>query len=348
MRFQDPPKGQPSWLALSQTVFNLQANRWDTDHCNGGLRWQIFTWNLGYDYKNSISNGGFFQLAARLARYTGNDTYAQWADKTWDWMAGTALFTPEKGYAVYDGANIANNCTNPSRIQWTYNVGTMLMGAANMYNYVCHICVLFSSSHAHCYFQTKGAPKWRTRVQGLINASQLFFPQQYGGNVMQEVACEPQNTCNNDQPSFKAYLAQWLAATSKLAPFTADYVREKLHDSAMGAAAQCVGGSGGSTCGRAWHSTTWDGKTGVGEEMSALSVIQSNLVRKVKSPVTQQDGGTSIGDPSAGSQGDHPNKAFDPSSWRKITVADKAGAGVVTALVSIWLVATTSWMCIGP
>lgn len=136
MNFQNPPKGKPSWLSLSQAVFNLQANRWDDQHCNGGLRWQIFTWNRGYDYKNSISNGGFFQLAARLARYTANDTYAQWADKTWDWMAGSPLFTPDQDYAVYDGAQIAVNCTNPTRIQWTYNVGTMLMGAANMYNYV--------------------------------------------------------------------------------------------------------------------------------------------------------------------------------------------------------------------
>lgn len=135
MKYPDPPKDKPSWLALSQAVFNLQANRWDTSHCNGGLRWQIFTWNKGYDYKNSISNGGFFQLAARLARYTGNDTYAQWAEKTWDWMAGTPLFTTNN-YAVYDGANIESNCTNPSKIQWTYNVGTMLMGAANMFNYV--------------------------------------------------------------------------------------------------------------------------------------------------------------------------------------------------------------------
>ena len=134
MKFPDPPKGNPSWLTLSIAVFNLQALRWDTEHCNGGLRWQIFTWNKGYDYKNSISNGGFFNLAARLARYTGNDTYAQWAEKTYDWMLGTPLFT--KDYQIYDGAQIEANCTNPSKLQWTYNVGTFLIGAANMYNYV--------------------------------------------------------------------------------------------------------------------------------------------------------------------------------------------------------------------
>ena len=138
MKFPDPPSDQPSWLSLAQATFNLQANRWDTEHCGGGLRWQIFSFNKGYDYKNSISNGGFFQLAARLARYTGNQTYADWAEKTWDWMADSVLMT--KDYVVYDGAQILSppNCTEPSPIQWTYNVGTMLMGAANMWNYVCH------------------------------------------------------------------------------------------------------------------------------------------------------------------------------------------------------------------
>jgi mannan endo-1,6-alpha-mannosidase len=82
--FPDPPADQPQWLALAQAVFNTQAARWDDTSCGGGLRWQIFTFNNGYTYKNSISNGCFFNLAARLAKYTGNDTYAQWADKTWD------------------------------------------------------------------------------------------------------------------------------------------------------------------------------------------------------------------------------------------------------------------------
>ena len=137
LNFPDPPASAgTSWLALAQAVFNLQTGRWDSQNCGGGLRWQIFTFNNGYDYKNSISNGGFFQLAARLARYTGNDTYAQWAEKSYDWITSTPLFTP--AYTIYDGAQIENNCTVADELQWTYNVGTFLMGAANMYNYVRH------------------------------------------------------------------------------------------------------------------------------------------------------------------------------------------------------------------
>ena len=134
LNFPDPPAKSPSWLALAQAVFNLQVSRWDPQNCGGGLRWQIFTFNNGYDYKNSISNGGFFQLAARLARYTGNDTYAQWAEKSYDWITSTPLFTDK--YIIYDGAQIENNCTIVDPLQWTYNIGTFLMGAANMYNYV--------------------------------------------------------------------------------------------------------------------------------------------------------------------------------------------------------------------
>ena len=130
-----PGKNDPSWLSLAQAVFNLQTSRWDDQHCGGGLRWQIFTFNNGYDYKNSISNGGFFQLAARLARYTGNQTYADWAEKSYDWILTTPLFTSD--YLIYDGAQIENNCTVADKLQWTYNVGTYLMGAASMYNFVC-------------------------------------------------------------------------------------------------------------------------------------------------------------------------------------------------------------------
>ena len=69
--FPNPPDSQPQWLALAQAVHNDQADVWDAQTCGGGMRWQIYYWNTGWDYKNIQSNGGFFQLSARLARYTG-------------------------------------------------------------------------------------------------------------------------------------------------------------------------------------------------------------------------------------------------------------------------------------
>ena len=132
--FPNPPDGKPQWLALAQAVFNTQANRWDNQYCGGGLRWQVFAFNQGYDYKNSISNGVFFNLAARLAVYTKNDTYATWAARTWDWTVASQFM--DENYHFYDGAHIEFNCTDINKLQWTYNPGTYLMGAAAMYNYV--------------------------------------------------------------------------------------------------------------------------------------------------------------------------------------------------------------------
>lgn len=66
LNFPNPPESEPQWLTLAQAVFNRQAMRWDNATCGGGLRWQIFQFNGGYDYKNAISNGCFFNMAARL------------------------------------------------------------------------------------------------------------------------------------------------------------------------------------------------------------------------------------------------------------------------------------------
>ena len=133
-KFPDPPSNEPQWLALAQAVFNSQAMRWDNSTCAGGLRWQIFTFNNGYDYKNSISNGCFFNLGARLAVYTGNQTYADWAERTWEWVLAVGLMSPQ--YQIYDGTNDLENCSSVDHHQWTYNAGVYLLGAANMYNFV--------------------------------------------------------------------------------------------------------------------------------------------------------------------------------------------------------------------
>ena len=132
--FPNPPADQPQWLALAQAVFNTQAARWDESTCGGGLRWQIFPFNNGYNYKNSISNGVFFNIATRLAMYTGNQTYAHWAEKTWNWVNSVNLMSPT--YQIFDGTDDTQNCTSVNHIQWTYNAGIYLLGAANMYNLV--------------------------------------------------------------------------------------------------------------------------------------------------------------------------------------------------------------------
>lgn len=132
--FPNPPPDKPQWLSLALAVWNSQSVRWDTTSCAGGLKWQIFTFNNGYNYKNSISNGCYFNLAARLALYTGNTTYADEANKMWDWVRSVGLISDE--YFVYDGTDDTLNCTELNHIQWSYNAGVFLYGAATMWNIV--------------------------------------------------------------------------------------------------------------------------------------------------------------------------------------------------------------------
>ncbi|KAG9238629.1 glycoside hydrolase [Amylocarpus encephaloides] len=320
LNYPNPPGDQPQWLALAQAVFNTQAPRWDTTTCGGGLKWQIFPFNNGYNYKNSISNGCFFNLGARLARYTGNTTYSEWAEKTWDWMLSIKLI--DKNYYVYDGSDDLINCTRLNRIQWTYNAGAMLLGAATMYNF------------------TNGSAIWEQRTQSLLNATDVFFTADSG--VMFEVACENVNRCNVDQQSFKAYLARWMAATTKAAPFTYDAIMARLKPSAVAAAQQCGGGDNGRTCGMKWpQNTTWDGSYGVGQQMAALEVVQSNLISQSRAPVTNTTGGTSKGDYSAGGNGD--STELDDHGSSK---GDRVGAGFLTTIVLCIFAGVLWWMII--
>lgn len=128
--FPDPPSnsGIDSWLQAAQNVFDNQVERWDTDHCDGGLRWQIYPFNNGYDYKNTLSNGNFLHLAARLAHYTGNQTFTDWATKITEWSEDAGLVS-SKG-AVFDGVSV-NGC-KPNHIQWTANFGIYLSAYAYM------------------------------------------------------------------------------------------------------------------------------------------------------------------------------------------------------------------------
>lgn len=134
-KFPNPPDEEPQWLALAQAVFNSQAHRWDDMTCGGGLRWQVFTFNNGYTYKNTVSNGALFNIAARLAAYTGNGSYADWADKAWDWMDTTGLIG--NAYQAFDGTDVDDNCTAINPLRFTYNNGVLLSGAAHMFKYVC-------------------------------------------------------------------------------------------------------------------------------------------------------------------------------------------------------------------
>ncbi|KAF4984334.1 hypothetical protein FZEAL_445 [Fusarium zealandicum] len=322
-KFPDPPDDQPQWLALTQAVFNEYASRWDTKHCGGGLRWQIFPLNRGYDYKNSISNGCFFNIAARLARYTGNETYADWATKIWDWEVDAGLINDE--HHVLDGVTIrGDDCSSIDKIQWSYNAGIFLHGAAVMYNMT-------------------ESKEWKNRTDGMLEDVNKRFVK---NNVIYEQFCEPTEQCNQDQRSFKGYLARWLVATTQLAPYTYEPISKLLLSSAKAAAAVCsgspasdFGGISGTACGFTWLTNAFDGRHGVGPQMNAMSVLMYTLVPNAQAPYTKKTGGSSKGDPNAGNErSDEEDKYLQP-----ITAKDKAGAGILTVVMAAGIIGGTAF-----
>lgn len=274
------PEDGTSWVTLAEKAFNEQVLRWDASTCGGGLRWLIFSFQNGYNFKNSASNGHFFQLSSRLARYTGNSTYSDWASKIYDWTTSVGFIDPE--FNVFDGADVTTNCSNINKAQFSFYAGLYVNGVANLYN------ITTGDEQA----------KWKTALDGLLNQTlSVFFPD----GVAVEVACEPGSNCDVDMQSYKGLLAQNLVTTILLAPYTFGTVSHLLTSSAEAAAAACID----INCAFAWKSTETlaignlqgtnqtDPVADLGSQLSALSFVQGLLAKEAAPPATA---GASDGD----------------------------------------------------
>ncbi|KXJ91175.1 glycoside hydrolase [Microdochium bolleyi] len=278
----------PSWLEISTNAFEAFARRWraDSDTCGGGLRWQFRPGAPGYDYKNAVTNGGFFQVASRLARFTGNETYAAWADAVYGWSAAVGLVSVESDgdddfIHVFDGTSDGEmrNCSGVNHVEWSYNIATYMHGAANMYAY--HVL--------HKGNETAGLKMWERRSQSFVaGAAEAFFTPTGRGSgttgpaaVMYEQECEQTpGGCSTDQTSFKSSLGRWMGKTALLVPSVRASVVGLLRGSARAAAASCQRGSGEAplVCGQSWTRGDFDGRSDFGAHLSALEVVQSLLV----------------------------------------------------------------------
>ncbi|KAK9236536.1 glycoside hydrolase [Lipomyces kononenkoae] len=315
--FTNPPSDKPQWLELAEAVFWSMAGRWDTSTCGGGLRWQIFPFNNGYDYKNTISNAGLFLMAARLARYTGNTTYVDWADRTWDWTQQIGFLDTDY-YYFYDGASVTGNCTDVKKYQWTYNAASFLAGSAYLYNFTL-------------------SELWANRTQNVLQGIQVFFDEGSGG-VMYEVACEINHMCNTDQQSFKAYLSRFMGLTAVLAPWTYATIHTHLVNTVVNGISQsCTGGRDGVTCGTSWLAKGWDNTWGLGQEMAALETVQNLLINQVPAPYTATTGGSS-----PGGDGDSQGSGYGYTA----TTAGRAGAGILTSIALLMMLGGAWWIVI--
>ena len=97
-------------------------------------------------------------------------------------------------------------------------------------------------------------------------------------------------------------------------------------------------------CGERWYGENDDGLRDLGFQMTALSVVQSNLVLGADALVDLKTG-TSVGDVEAGGSVDH--VYIDPIVTKMITAADKAGAWLFTVLVVGFLAGGTGWLAAG-
>lgn len=327
-KFPNPPEDKPQWLALAQAVFHTQAG--DDRHdetCNGGLRWQIPLSNTGYNYKNTIANACFFNLGARLARYTKNETYLNWAEKTFQWLWDVGYIDHET-WGVYDGGHVEENCTDINKAQFSYNAALLAHGASFMYNYT----------------TGKTREKWRTRTDKLVDGILEFF---FADGVAFEVPCEGHGGCTADMLTFKGYTHRWLSVVTQLAPFTKEKILNKLRTSAAAAVKQCTGGPTGRRCGFYWKKGEFvdpavDHTTGAGEAMSVLAAVSSLLIEYADPPATNETG-ISRPDFDAGTHSKGPN--FD--DHKPITAADRAGAAILTILILVGGVGTWGWMSFG-
>lgn len=324
LKFKNPPKGKFSYLSLAQGVFNDQVDRWNAEPaaCGGGLRWQVFAFNGGYNYKNLISNGCMFSLSARLARYTDNMTYAEQANKHWDWIQGIGMLT--KTYQAFDGADTLKNCSEMVQIEWSYNAGVLLHGAANMWN-----------------ISTTDADRelWKTRVDGLLNRMyEVFFKD----GIMTDAACEGPNNCNLDMPFFKGFAARWMAATAQLCPWTYDKTMKVLRSSAEAAVQQCNGAN--NACGIHWtQKQTFDNLPSAGAQLSVASLLSNLLIQKSSLPLTHNTGGNSESNPNAG------RPISDDEALRipgPATTAERIAGGLLTFILAAVTVGGALWLVV--
>ncbi|KAL4802833.1 glycosyl hydrolase family 76-domain-containing protein [Aspergillus unguis] len=313
-------KGKPTWTSLARAVATMQINRWDDRACDGGITWQIHPWQAGYTLRNSISNGGLFQLCARLGRFTQNQTYFDWAEKIWDWSVESPLIQPQKNWYVADSTSGDNDCVDSGDMQWSYNYGTYLAGAAYMWN-------------------ATEDRKWLERTQGLLGRlSTHFFPKEYGSNVFSEVACEKLHTCDRNMLNFKGWTSMWMAMAAMLAPETRETILPKMQGSAVAIGKQCDGKTE-NLCGSRWYQDTWDGIQGLEVQQAALGGITANLM--LLSDVAAK---TINNNPNAKEQylpsGDS-NKADELDD---ITTGDRVGSWILTVLWGAGILAAGWWL----
>lgn len=174
------------FLDVATLTWNQIIEQWDPTTCNGGIYWSRDRDDANRkNYKSSITHGQFVQLSARLAIATGNTTYLEWSDRAYNWMKQANLITQD--FHVLDGAQ-APTCTEITRAEWSYNIGTFLGGLGLMYK----------ATNKQAYIDD---------AKAMLNTATTVFTQ---NNILYEPICK-RSQCGRDQPAFLPQLAKGLS-----------------------------------------------------------------------------------------------------------------------------------------
>ena len=114
------------FLETSMQIFNWNWRLgWDsnrTGDCNGG-----FWFDNSNVFKGTITNVLMIQLGAKLYRLTGNSSFLERANLTYDFVKRTGLIDANTGI-VYDSVDLSTCHANVNDAIWTYTQGVTLAG----------------------------------------------------------------------------------------------------------------------------------------------------------------------------------------------------------------------------
>ncbi|KAJ8110175.1 hypothetical protein OPT61_g6913 [Boeremia exigua] len=314
--FSKPKDGD--WIDYAKTVFDIQASQFEDESKNGTCDGGLEFWIDPYTVKDMGSNGNLFLLAARLARFTGNQTYAAWADKTFSWAKDVGLIFDRDGkIGVYD--NLGIGCAISSFTRHSSDYGTVTEGAAIMFNMT-------------------GAQNWTETLQGLVRGSSSLQKD----NIIMENGCW--TDCSPITRALKGIAVRALARAVFSAPCATKTLATMLENSAKKAVSACDG-TEDIRCEFNWsgRKSEWNGPRAnasygnLAELFNGMEVVQGLLYLSAKG--LRNANGTITGghcsEPTQNEDTPDPEKNGVAST----VVASTAAAGVTAALVAVFATA---------
>jgi mannan endo-1,6-alpha-mannosidase len=173
------------FLKTSMDIFDWNWKRgWDTNttkgSCNGG-----FWFDNSNVFKGTITNVLMIQLGAKLYRLTGNSSFLERANQTYNFIARTGLIDSSTG-VVYDSVDLTTCHADVGGTVWTYTQGITLAGLQEL-------------NRTH-------------EAKQVADGTLSHFICSDEDDILTEISCENRtgSTCNEDQVLFKGIFVRSL------------------------------------------------------------------------------------------------------------------------------------------